>query len=60
MLIVGGVGTLWGGLIGAAIIVFLKHLLSLTTMHWLLIIGSIYVIAMIYMPSGIMGILRRR
>lgn len=60
MVILGGGGTLFGPLLGAFSITFLKHFLSLFTKDWLLIMGAIYIIAIIYMPQGIVGRLRRR
>jgi len=60
MVILGGLGTLWGALTGAIIVVFLKAVLSMATEHWLLIIGAIYVVAMIYIPHGVMSMLRKR
>jgi len=60
MIVLGGVGTVWGALIGAVIIVFSKSLLSLATVHWLLCLGAIYIAAMIFMPNGVMSLLRRR
>lgn len=58
--ILGGPGTLWGPLLGAIIIVLVKDVASLLTIHWLLIMGAFYVIIIIYMPQGIGGIIKRR
>lgn len=59
MVILGGSGTLYGPAIGALIIVFLEHLISAGTERWLLILGIIYVLVVMYMPDGIVGTLKR-
>lgn len=58
--VLGGEATLFGPLLGAFIIVFLKNGLSLAWEHWLLILGAIYVAAIIYMPYGIIPKFRRK
>ena len=44
MVILGGAGTLWGGLIGAAILVLLINVVSSYTVHWQLILGVVYIL----------------
>ena len=44
MVILGGAGTLWGGLIGAAILVLLINVVSSYTVHWQLILGAVYIL----------------
>jgi branched-chain amino acid transport system permease protein len=44
MVILGGAGTLWGGVIGAAILVLLINLVSSYTVHWQLILGAVYIL----------------
>jgi len=44
MVILGGAGTLWGGLLGAAILVLLINLVSSYTVHWQLILGAVYIL----------------
>jgi len=58
MCILGG-GSLGGTLAGAIIIVLVKHISSMLTSHWLLIMGAFYIIVIIFMPQGISGILQR-
>jgi len=41
-------------LMGAGIIVFLKNFISAYTHRWLLIIGGIYILAILYAPGGVM------
>jgi branched-chain amino acid transport system permease protein len=54
MVILGGPGTLIGPALGAGIIVFLKNFISAYTHRWLLIIGGIYILAILYAPGGVM------
>lgn len=60
MVLLGGGGTWWGPFLGAAAITILKHTLSSVTIHWLLVMGVIYIVSIIYMPQGIMGKWGRR
>ncbi len=64
MVIMGGPGTLVGPALGAGIIIFLQNFLSAFTERWLLFIGAIYILTIIYLPGGIMrlnfGWLKRR
>jgi branched-chain amino acid transport system permease protein len=57
MVLVGGAGTLFGPLVGAGLVVFLRNLLSAYTQRWLLILGAVYVGVVMYAPRGIVGAL---
>ena len=59
MVIMGGPGTLVGPALGAGIIVFLKNFLSAYTHRWLLIIGAIYILTILYAPGGVMELVKR-
>ena len=52
MVILGGPGTLLGPALGAGVIVFLKNFLSAYIQRWLLILGTIYVLTILYAPMG--------
>ena len=58
MVILGGPGTLIGPAIGAGIIVFLKNFISAYTERWLLIIGSIYILTILYAPQGLVNLIK--
>ncbi len=58
MVVLGGSGTLWGALIGAALLVFLQNLISGLTQRWLTILGAILVLSVMYAPQGIVGAAR--
>jgi branched-chain amino acid transport system permease protein len=52
----GGMGTLYGPIIGAIVFLFFKDLISSYTEHWRLILGVIFVGFVIYSPRGIVGL----
>jgi branched-chain amino acid transport system permease protein len=53
MVILGGVGALYGPLLGAALFLLLFHYLSALTDHWRLALGAIFVLVVLYAPSGL-------
>jgi branched-chain amino acid transport system permease protein len=55
--VIGGIGTLVGGPIGATLLVFLKHVLSTNVGHWYLFLGAIFAAVALLMPRGIVGML---
>lgn len=56
MVIIGGPGTVLGGLLGSFIVVFLKELVSIYTERWVMIMGIIYIFTAIYAAEGVMGL----
>ncbi len=58
MVILGGTGTLWGAMVGSALLVLLQNLLSAFTQRWLTILGAILVLSVMYAPQGIVGVVR--
>jgi branched-chain amino acid transport system permease protein len=59
MVILGGAGTLAGPAVGAGIIVFLENFISGYTHRWLLILGTIYVLTIMYAPGGLAELVKR-
>jgi len=54
MLIVGGGGTLWGGLIGSAVILALEYFVSgITPERWPLIMGACFVVVVLFFRQGL-------
>jgi branched-chain amino acid transport system permease protein len=60
MAIVGGVGTLFGGLVGSAIIIALENIVSAYTERWMTALGLLFVFTMIFAPAGVLGRLRKK
>ena len=55
MVTLGGVGSLVGPVIGTAAFLGLKYFISSNTQHWLLIIGIIFIICVLFFRRGIYG-----
>jgi branched-chain amino acid transport system permease protein len=55
--VIGGIGTLVGGPLGATLLVLLKHALSSAVGHWYLFLGVIFACVALLMPKGIVGYL---
>ncbi len=55
MAIVGGVGTLFGSIIGAAVIIALENIVSAYTERWSMVLGFLFIFTMIFAPEGILG-----
>ncbi len=58
MVILGGVGTLVGALYGAIILTFLKSVIGSFTEHHLIAIGLIFICAILFLPKGLIGLLK--
>jgi branched-chain amino acid transport system permease protein len=55
MAILGGIGTLWGGFVGAAVMIVLENLVSFYTERWSMVLGALFVLTMLYAPTGLLG-----
>lgn len=56
MTIIGGVGTLIGPILGAALVQLLGYWLnSVFGSQWQLIFGAVYVLLVVFLPYGIVG-----
>ena len=72
MVILGGVGHLWGGVIGAAVLLGLEHLIADHPIGWLrelapnyqqhanLGVGIVLLVIVLFAPQGIAGLLSRK
>jgi branched-chain amino acid transport system permease protein len=58
MVVLGGPGTLVGGLIGASVVVLLREYLATVVPWWQYVLGAVYVLTILYLPSGIMGLFK--
>ena len=59
MAVLGGAGTLVGGVIGAFIVIALREYLSTLVPWWQYVLGAVYVLTIFYLPTGLMGIPER-
>ncbi|HEX3758440.1 MAG TPA: branched-chain amino acid ABC transporter permease [Kofleriaceae bacterium] len=60
MVVVGGLGTVEGPLVGAAVYVVLQDMLGATGEIHLIVLGAVSVVVMLVAPRGITGFLRDR
>ncbi len=56
MLILGGMGTLFGAVIGTFSYVLLQEWFSNVTKHWQLLMGTFIILAVLVLPRGIAGL----
>lgn len=56
MLMMGGMGRLVGGVIGAAMVLFIQNALGGFTIHWLFVLGSVFVILVLVSINGVIGV----
>jgi branched-chain amino acid transport system permease protein len=55
MVIVGGIGTLVGPVIGAMVFILVQEVLSSYTEHWMILTGAVFVLMVIFLPGGVVG-----
>lgn len=53
MSVIGGLGTLFGPMFGAGLILYLQNVLSAWTEQWLLIQGAVFMAVVIFFPGGL-------
>ena len=59
MVIMGGLATLWGPVIGAAAFLLVESALSGWTEHWQMIFGPFVLFIALFAQNGLWGLLRR-
>jgi branched-chain amino acid transport system permease protein len=59
MVVLGGPGTLIGAAIGSGIVFGLREYLSTLVPWWQYVLGGVYVLTILYLPTGLMGIPER-
>jgi branched-chain amino acid transport system permease protein len=66
MTIIGGVGTLYGAILGAGVIELASHwLMDMRDVHpiferWVILFGFVFVITVLFFPLGIVGTIRQK
>ena len=56
MVLLGGMGTLYGAIIGAAVFVLAEEWLSGLTEHWKMIFGPLLVLVVLFARGGLIGL----
>jgi branched-chain amino acid transport system permease protein len=59
MVVLGGMGSLFGPMIGAIVFLVLEEFLSQITEYWALIMGPLLLLIVLFGRGGIMGLLGR-
>ncbi len=60
MSVIGGMRSLWGPLVGAAIFVVVQDYISSRTENWMSFIGLLFVLVVLFFPRGVLGMIRRK
>jgi branched-chain amino acid transport system permease protein len=60
MVILGGIGTLFGPVFGAAAYLILESVLSRLTEHWQAALGPILILVVLFSKSGLLGLVAQR
>lgn len=55
MVLLGGMGSLWGPMVGAAIFIFIQDYISTKTEHWEIYLGLVVILLVLFMPKGVAG-----
>ena len=55
MVVLGGMRSFWGPLLGAVVFVVLRDFLSSWTVNWMAPLGLIFMLAVLFFPRGILG-----
>ena len=59
MVIMGGIGTLVGPVLGAMMFILIQEIISSYTEHWMIFTGAVFVLMVIFLPGGLVGTARR-
>ncbi len=60
MVLLGGMGTLAGPLLGAAVLLFLEEYLAMFTEHWMVILGPFLILVVLFARGGLYGLIFNR
>lgn len=60
MVILGGMGTLTGPVLGALTLMVLEEVFQALTRHWQLLTGAVIVMVALYLPGGLAGVWSRQ
>ncbi len=58
MAVMGGMRNFWGPLLGAAVFVVFQDYLSSLTVNWMSFVGLLFVLIVLFFPSGLLGFLK--
>jgi branched-chain amino acid transport system permease protein len=55
MTLLGGMGTFFGPFVGALLYLLLQDVVTVVTVHWQLIVGTLFVLLILFFPRGVWG-----
>ena len=60
MLVLGGTGTLYGGLLGTVVFMVFQHVVSAENpFHWLIMLGALLIAVVLFVPRGLQDLPER-
>jgi len=60
MVILGGAGTVFGPAVGATLFLLLKNLVSSQFEYWLLVVGGVFIVCVMFLRQGVWGYVWQR
>lgn len=60
MVILGGAGTVFGPAVGATLFLLLKNLVSSQFEYWLLVVGAVFILCVMFLRQGVWGYVWQR
>lgn len=57
MVLIGGMGTLFGPVLGAAVFLFMEETLAMYTEHWMIYMGPFLILVVIFAKRGLFGLI---
>jgi branched-chain amino acid transport system permease protein len=60
MLVLGGLGGLYGALIGAPVYILIKQVAQeWSPYYWMFVVGALLILVVLFVPGGLLGLLSR-
>lgn len=59
MVVLGGLNSFWGGVVGAVVLIQLEHWVLLITSHWELMLGLAVLLMVLVLPQGLTSVVGR-
>ena len=56
MVLLGGMGSLWGAFVGAAIFIYIQDYISTMSEHWEIYLGLVVIFLVLFLPTGFVGL----
>jgi branched-chain amino acid transport system permease protein len=60
MCLLGGMGTFFGPFVGAGVFLTLEDVITTLTTHWMAVVGTVFMVFVLFFPAGIWGSLMKQ